>query len=153
MRRKFVLLVFLAAAATSASANDGKDRKIEVFKTQTCACCVAWIARLEEAGFVVDSSDLPIADLMAMKLEFGVPSDRVSCHTTVIADYVIEGHVPAEDIERLVDSGTSAIGLVVAGMPVGSPGMEYGTRREAFNVELIGRDGEISVYASYDAKE
>ncbi|WP_099864926.1 DUF411 domain-containing protein [Pararhizobium haloflavum] len=152
MRREIVLLVFLAAA-TSASADDGEDRKIEVFKTQTCACCVAWVARLEEAGFVVESSDLPMSDLMAMKLELGVPSDRVSCHTAVVADYVIEGHVPAKDIERLVDSGKEAVGLVVAGMPVGSPGMEYGTRRDAFDVELIGRHGEISVFASYDDKE
>jgi hypothetical protein len=152
MRREIVLLVFLAAA-TSASADERENRKIEVFKTQTCACCVAWIARLEEAGFVVESSDLPMSDLMAMKLELGVPSDRVSCHTAVVADYVIEGHVPAKDIERLVDSDTDAIGLVVAGMPIGSPGMEYGTRRDAFDVELVGRDGEIAVYASYEDKE
>lgn len=149
LRAGLVLAALLSATAASASE---ESRAIEVFKTQTCACCVAWIAKLEEAGFQVEANDLPMASLISMKQGMGVPAKLFGCHTAVIADYVIEGHVPPDDIKRLVDSGALAIGLGVAGMPAGSPGMEYGTRRDAFDVERIDETGTTSVFASYEAR-
>jgi hypothetical protein len=143
------LCLFLTAGTAEAF---DEVRKIEVFKTQTCACCVAWIARLEKAGFSVEAQDMQAADLIVMKQELGMPANLVSCHTGLVEGYVIEGHVPPEDIKRLLVSGEQAIGLAVAGMPVGSPGMEYGSRRDAFDVELVREDGSTAIFASYDER-
>lgn len=151
MKSTMALVLAGLLSATAASASE-EARAVEVFKTQTCACCVAWIARLEEAGFEIEAEDLPMASLVSMKQELGVPGKLFGCHTAVVAGYVIEGHVPPADIKRLLDSGVTAVGLGVAGMPVGSPGMEYGTRRDAFDVELFDEAGKTSVFASYDER-
>ena len=124
---------------------------IEVFKTATCGCCHDWIAHLQDAGFAVAAQDLPQDRLTDLKRSIGVPDALVSCHTGWIAGYVIEGHVPAEDIRRLLVDRPDAIGLSVPEMPFGSPGMGPEDQREAYDVILIGRDGRQTVYASYPA--
>ncbi|MCO6388916.1 MULTISPECIES: DUF411 domain-containing protein [unclassified Aliihoeflea] len=125
----------------------------DLARTQSCGCCLAYAKRLEDSGHVVQVSDLPMASLMQMKNELGVPAELAGCHTSKVGNYVIEGHVPAADVERLVSEAPDAVGLAVAGMPVGSPGMEYGDRRDAYDVTLIHRDGSTSVYNSYPAKD
>ena len=124
---------------------------IEVFKTATCGCCHDWIAHLKDAGFAVAAQDLEYVALAELKQTAGVPDALVSCHTGRIAGYVIEGHVPAADIRRLLVERPAAIGLSVPGMPFGSPGMGPEDQREAYDVILIGRDGAANVFASYPA--
>lgn len=124
---------------------------IEVFKTATCGCCHDWIAHLQDAGFAVAAQDLEYVALAELKQTAGVPDALVSCHTGRIAGYVIEGHVPAADIRRLLVERPDAIGLSVPGMPIGSPGMGPEDQREAYDAILIGRDGAANVFASYPA--
>lgn len=123
---------------------------IEVFKTPTCGCCSKWIAHLEAAGFEVESKDLP--DLASLKRENGVPMELGSCHTALVDGYVIEGHVPAADIARLLAERPKVAGLAVPEMPLGSPGMEHPdpSRHQPFDVLSFGSDG-VKIFASHPA--
>lgn len=138
----------LISVATIASA---EALRFDLAKTQSCGCCVAYAKRLEERGHVVETRNLPMATLMEMKVESGIPPEMTGCHTSKVAGYTIEGHVPTEDIERLIAEAPDAIGLAVPGMPMGSPGMEYGESRDAYQVFLINKDGTTSVFNSYSA--
>ena len=115
---------------------------IQVYKTPTCGCCTLWIDHLRASGFVVEATDLP--DLRTLKAMNGVPNELSSCHTATVDGYVIEGHVPASDIRRLLAERPKIAGLAVPGMPMGSPGMEHpdATRHEAYDVIAFGgQDG------------
>ncbi|ESR26965.1 DUF411 domain-containing protein [Lutibaculum baratangense] len=125
---------------------------VDVIKGASCGCCVAWIETLEEAGFSVTSEDVAQGALVQAKMDAGIPADLASCHTAKVDGYVIEGHVPAREIERLLDERPDAIGLAVPGMPLGSPGMEYGDEADAYDVLLVKADGTTEVYASYPAR-
>jgi hypothetical protein len=111
---------------------------ITVYKTPTCGCCTKWIDHLEASGFEVEAKDLP--DLTALKAANGVPGAMASCHTAMVEGYVIEGHVPAADIRRLLAERPAVAGLAVPGMPLGSPGMEHPDprRHEAYDVFAFG---------------
>ncbi len=111
---------------------------IEVYKDPNCGCCSGWVDHLRRNGFVVRAIDTK--DLQAIKARLGVPPDLASCHTAILNGYVIEGHVPAHAIQRLLDIKPEAIGLAVPGMPIGSPGMEGGPP-ETYSVTLFGRNG------------
>ena len=119
-----------------------------VHKSPTCGCCGLWVDHLKEAGFPVEVRDSE--DVMPVKQRLGVPYGKGSCHTAEIAGYFIEGHVPAEDIKRLLAEKPDAKGLVLPGMPMGSPGMEgpEGTARP-YTVELVGRDGTTSSFSQH----
>ena len=119
-----------------------------VHKSPTCGCCGLWVDHLKEAGFPVEVRDSE--DVTPVKQRLGVPYGKGSCHTAEIADYFIEGHVPAEDIKRLLAEKPDAKGLVLPGMPMGSPGMEgpEGTARP-YTVELVGRDGTTSSFSQH----
>lgn len=119
-----------------------------VHKSPTCGCCGLWVDHLKEAGFQVEVRNNE--DVMPVKQRLGVPYGKGSCHTAEIAGYVIEGHVPAEDIKRLLAEKPDAKGLVLPGMPMGSPGMEgaEGTAKP-YTVELVGRDGTTSPFSQH----
>jgi hypothetical protein len=119
---------------------------IEVWKSPDCGCCAEWVKHLAAHGFSVKVNNSGNADIRA---RLGVPSKLGSCHTGLVAGYAIEGHVPADDIKRLLAEKPVAIGLAVPGMPVGSPGMEMDGRRDPYDVRLIARDGTSIVYSSY----
>lgn len=119
---------------------------ITVYKSPSCGCCGDWAIHLEQHGFQVTPVNL--ADLSSVKTRLGVPQQLRSCHTAVIGDFVIEGHVPAEDIKTLV-AQRNGYGLAVPGMPVGSPGMEMGDRKDAFDVIAFDRDGGTSKVKEY----
>jgi hypothetical protein len=121
---------------------------IEVLKTSGCGCCIGWVRHLEEAGYAVTSRDLPIGELMKIKRDAGLTLDLTSCHTGLIGVYVIEGHVPAREIDRLLQEQPDAIGLAVPNMPLGSPGMDFG-EAEPYQVLLVRRDGSTEMYAAY----
>ncbi|RCS29921.1 DUF411 domain-containing protein [Rhodanobacter denitrificans] len=118
----------------------------DVYRDPSCGCCSAWVSYMRAQGYAVTvHQDQPMT---AVKARFGVPSGAMSCHTAVIDGYVIEGHVPAEDIHRLLAERPDARGLAAPGMPMGSPGMEMGAH-ERYDVVLIGRDGSTRVYATH----
>ena len=122
---------------------------IQVWKDPNCGCCKDWIALLEKSGFattVIDQGN------NAARARLGMPQKFGSCHTALVQGYVIEGHVPVADLQRLLKEKPRALGLSVPGMPIGSPGMdgpEYGGRRDPFQVLLIQRDGSTSVFNTY----
>ena len=117
-----------------------------MYKSPTCGCCSEWIKHLEENGFSVKAEDL--RNVNQIKAELGVPNKLRSCHTAKIGDYVIEGHVPAQEITRLLKERPQVKGLAVPGMPMGSPGME-GPRKDRYDVLTFDKNGKSSVYASY----
>lgn len=117
---------------------------ITVYKSPTCGCCAMWVEHLEAAGFDVTSVDR--TDMGVVKDSLGVPGDLSSCHTAVVDGYVVEGHVPAAQVTRLLEERPDALGLAVPGMPIGSPGMEMGDRRDPYDVLLVGEGGEAAVY-------
>mgnify|MGYP001812868351 CR=1 FL=1 len=120
---------------------------VTVYKSPTCGCCSKWIDHLEESGFEVAAVDL--ADLRQVKAMAGIAPEHASCHTARVGDYVIEGHVPAGDIRRLLREQPLARGLAVPGMPLGSPGMEA-PNPQTYQVLLIGQDGGTSVFATHE---
>lgn len=124
---------------------------IHVMKDPNCGCCSAWIEILESDGFAVTTEHSLGTLLMRYKLDNGIPQEMVSCHTGRIEGYMIEGHVPAADIRRLLDERPDAVGLAVPGMPYGSPGMGPESQREAYVVYLIRRDGTTEPFTSYEA--
>jgi len=119
---------------------------VKVYKTPTCGCCHKWVDHLEEAGFKVDATDM--ADVTPVKDENGVDADLRTCHTAVVDGYVIEGHVPAADIKRLLKERPAVAGLAVPGMPMGSPGME-GSRTDPYDVIAFDKEGNRFVFASH----
>lgn len=120
---------------------------ITVYKSPTCGCCQAWVEHLQGDGFRVEVVEM--TDRSAIAEGRGVPRDLGSCHTAVVGDYVVEGHVPASDIRRLLEEAPDAAGIAVPGMPIGSPGMEQGDRVQAYDVVLIGKDGSRTVFARH----
>jgi hypothetical protein len=123
---------------------------IEVWKSATCQCCGKWVTHLEENGFMVKTNAADTTTLDKIKRAAGIGEKLDACHTGKIDGYMIEGHVPASDIKRLVAERPDAIGLTVPGMPVGSPGMEQPDgKTEPYDVLLIKKDGSTEIFASH----
>ncbi len=123
-RRAFLSLAALGGLAAALPVRAGEGVPLVVYHSPTCGCCGAWADHVEAAGFRVRR--LAVEDVAPLKDRFGVDGDLRSCHTAVVGGYVIEGHVPADDIRRLLAERPAATGLAVPGMPMGSPGMEGG---------------------------
>jgi hypothetical protein len=145
-RRQLLVAVAAVPLAVQAQAKP----LVEVWKSPSCGCCKDWVAHMEANGFAVKVHD---TGNTAMRGRLGIPMALGSCHTARVAGYALEGHVPAADVKRLLAQRPQAVGLAVPGMPVGSPGMdgpEYGTRRDRYEVLLVGKDGGHSVFATYN---
>ena len=136
-------------AAADANAGDQALPTVLVYKTPTCGCCNGWVAHLEAAGFTVDARN--VTDIMSVKRDGGVPVAMSSCHTALIDGYVVEGHVPVEQIKRLLAERPDIAGIAVPGMPVGSPGME-GRNPQPYQVLSFGHDGSAGVFAEIDPR-
>ena len=119
---------------------------LEVFKTPWCGCCSAWVEHVREAGFTVNVTE--VQDIAAVSRNNGVPEKLRSCHTAKAGKYVVEGHVPAADIKRLLKEKPDAIGIAVPGMPAGSPGMHHSSAKQPYDTILITSKGE-RVFASH----
>ena len=129
-----------------------KRERIEVWKSPTCGCCKDWIAYLEAEGFEIKTHEVSETAKSAQRRNLGMPEQLGSCHTGVVRGYVLEGHVPAREIRRLLADRPPALGLAVPGMPIGSPGMDgpaYGGRKDPFNVLLVQRNGTSAVFHAY----
>ena len=139
-----------AGAASSQVAATSRDAspRLHVHKSASCGCCSVWIEHMRDAGFTVTSTD--VDNVNAIKERVGVPLGKGSCHTAEVDGYFIEGHVPADDVKRLLAERPDAKGLVVPGMPAGSPGMEMPDgRTQPYIVELVRDDGSTSEFARH----
>jgi hypothetical protein len=134
-----------APVPAQAVANPAQGTPMVVYKTPTCGCCRAWVDHVRAAGFAVEVRDMP--DVQPVKHEHGVPGHLGSCHTAVVDGYVVEGHVPADVIRRMLRERPQVAGIAVPGMPAGSPGMEVpGGRKDPYDIIAFARDGKVSVY-------
>lgn len=123
-------------------------KDIHVYKSPTCGCCTDWVDHLKDNGFKVEVTETN--NLNPLKQDAGLPPSLASCHTAFVGDYVIEGHVPANDIHRLIAEAPKAKGLAVPGMPVGSPGMEMGDRKDPYQVLMFNESGQTRVFAEHN---
>ena len=146
-RRLILSLGAVAAFVPGASFAEGET--LHVAKSLTCGCCGAWVDHMRQAGFNVEVENLEYDALQALKARLGISPRHASCHTARIAGYVIEGHVPAPDVRRLLQDRPQGIGLTVPGMPIGSPGMEMGDEREPYDVVLIKPDGSGETFQAH----
>jgi hypothetical protein len=153
MKRRPALLALAGALASSSSWAQAPKTAVkpalEVWKDPNCGCCQLWVEHLQAHGFEVKVHDVGNT---AVRKRLGLPERLGSCHTASVAGYVIEGHVPAVDILRLLRQKPQALGLAVPGMPIGSPGMDgevYKGRRDAYEVLLVQRDGSTRTFAKY----
>ena len=121
---------------------------VTVHKNASCGCCVLWVEHMQAAGFRVDVRN--IDNMEPVKSRLGIPVGKGSCHTAEVGGYFVEGHVPAEDVKRLLADKPDAKGLVLPGMPMGSPGMEMPDgRTEPYTVEIVDRQGATSAFAQH----
>ncbi len=149
-RRTFIasLTASMAALAAPALAGDVLP-EVHVTKDPTCGCCAKWIEHLRASGFPVSVTEGPVAPA---RVRLGVPRELASCHTATVDGYVLEGHVPAAEVRRLLDERPAATGLAVPGMPMESPGMEVGGEPAEYEVILFGPSGR-SAFARYRGGE
>lgn len=151
MKSRFLLAVASLAIIGSPALAD--TLSFQVAKTASCGCCNAWVEHIRAAGHEVETSDMGMGSLAQHKIELGIKPQHAACHTATVNGYVIEGHVPVADIERLLKLRPQAIGLSAPGMPSGSPGMEMGSYREAYDVVLVKLDGTSEVWSHYEEKQ
>jgi hypothetical protein len=150
-KRRLVLgqLAALAAAIGAPAVRAASPATIEVWKSPTCGCCGKWVDHMKANGFAVTAND--VGNLAGWRAKHGMPSKYASCHTARVGGFTLEGHVPAADVQRLLREHPNAIGLAVPNMPTGSPGMEVGNTRDAYDVLLILRDGSARTFNHYPA--
>lgn len=139
-------IAIMGALLMNPKPSQAEDHQITVYKSPTCGCCKKWVSHLEENGFKVETVDMH--DLSMIKSMSGINPKLSSCHTARVDGYTVEGHVPADDIKRLLEERPHVKGLAVPGMPMGSPGME-GPRKDAYDVLAFGEDEQTTVFASH----
>lgn len=139
----FPVLLLMSNAARAGA------KHLEVMSTNGCGCCLAWVKHVEAGGYTVTLTNLPMADLVRKKMAAGLKPELYSCHTAMIEGYVVEGHVPSIDIDRLMLDRPDAIGLTVPGMPTGSPGMGEPDPASPYEVLLVRRDGTTEVFSRH----
>jgi hypothetical protein len=140
------LALTTAAVRTTPSDLAAKKPVITVYKDPGCGCCKSWIEHLIKHGYRVNAKDTP--EMKEVKQTLGVPSGLAACHTGMVNGYLIEGHVPAADIDRLLEQRPKIAGLAVPGMPMGSPGMEGG-QAQHYQVLTFDKSGKTTVFASH----
>jgi hypothetical protein len=148
-RRKFLklgLFGFFLAPFIRPGLGASALPEVAAFRNPGCSCCESWVQHLRQAGFRVSMSDDP--DLPARRKKLGMPESLAGCHLATVGSYVVDGHVPAQDIIRLLDDKPDALGLAVPGMPMGSPGMEGGDA-EPFAVLIVARDGSTREFSRH----
>ena len=153
---KFFSLAAIAALVACsdkpAEVTQQADNFVEVWKTPTCGCCAEWVDHLKENGFTVKVNDVSNTD--SFRAALGMPREYGSCHSARVGGYAVEGHVPADDIKKLLAEKPDAVGLAVPAMPMGSPGMEhpdFPEKRAEYDVLLVKKGGAFTSYTHYDA--
>lgn len=147
MKPILMILASILVLAGCESKPPPNQPAIEVWKSPTCSCCSKWVSHLRDNGFVATVNNENAMNPLKTKL--GVPPEFASCHTALVDGYVIEGHVPAQDIHRLLAEKPEAAGLAVPGMPIGSPSMEQGKRRDPYTTMLFDTRGQSTAFQSH----
>ena len=143
-RRKMLLVLSMMASATYRIRGQ-QSPKVDIYKDPTCGCCGKWVTHLKTEGFATTVTD--VRDIAAVKAKYRVPDQLRSCHTALVGGFVIEGHVPASDVRRLLEERPKVVGLAVPGMPTGSPGME-GPNGRPYDVLTFDAAGKTTVYST-----
>ncbi len=138
------LAIAVSALVLGSAANAAA---LTIYKSASCGCCAKWVEHVEKHGFTV--TVVNVDDVMAVKAKAGIPDKLASCHTSKVGGYVVEGHVPAADIKKLLAQKPKAKGIAVPGMPMGAPGMEHGDHRQPYQTLLIKADGSTAVFAQH----
>lgn len=147
-RRSLTTLALAAILAWAGSvwmAAQTAKPQMTVYKSATCGCCSKWVEHMQANGF--DVKAVNVDDIDKVKRERGVPADAASCHTAIVNGYVVEGHVPADAVQKMLKEKPAIAGIAVPGMPMGSPGMEVpGGQKDAFNVVSFDKSGKTAIY-------
>ncbi len=146
--RRTMIGLTLAAIPAVACSKPAKAAEVNVYKSPSCGCCGAWIDHLRASGLNIVVHEMEEVSPIAKKA--GVPDDARSCHTAIVDGYFVEGHVPASDIRKLLRERPKARGIAVPGMPIGSPGMEQGGRKDAYATLIVDRGGATRVFARHN---
>ena len=144
---KNIFSVFVFSSVALAGHAEELLPEITVYKSAACGCCSEWIEHLRENGFQVKARN--VSNLNSYKQKANLPYGLGSCHTGFVEGYAVEGHVPAEDIKRLLKEKPDIQGIAVPGMPMGSPGMDFGSEKESYQTLSYTRDGAIEVFARH----
>jgi len=155
MKLLIAMAVITIAAMVPPSGSNASDERpaiqslpvVEMTKRANCGCCTAWAEHLRAEGFEVRITESD--ELWNVKRRAGIPKSLDACHTAKVGGYIVEGHVPASDIKRLLSERPDVKGIAVPGMPIGSPGMEAGDRTEPYNVLSFDANGRTEVFQSY----
>lgn len=154
--RKPLLMMLSAALALGAAAFVSAQTKpvssripIVVYKTATCGCCGMWVEHMRQNGFQPEVHDVSAAEVRAVSAKAGLKDEGTSCHTAKVGNYIVEGHVPASDVHRMLKEKAPIAGIAAPGMPIGSPGMEMGGRTEKYNVVSFTKDGATKVFSTH----
>ena len=139
--------ILLASNMAVAAEEAVADKEMTVYRSPTCGCCEKWIDHVKQNHFVI--KDIISDDMQAIKQKYGVPEKLASCHTAIVDGYVIEGHVPAADIQKLLKTKPKVTGISAPGMPMGSPGMEVGSRQDDFDVMSFDSAGNVQVFSEH----
>jgi hypothetical protein len=146
--RQFAIgLITISAVLLLAAPSLADSTEMTVYRDPSCRCCGGWIDHLAEQGF--QPTEVSTAEVETLKQQYHVPDHLTSCHTAIVQGYVIEGHVPAQDIQRLLAERPDVAGITVPGMPVGTPGMEDGDRRDSFTVFSFDDQGNVTPFSQY----
>ena len=146
-RRFFLQTGALASLAWLPALAAKSGPEVHVFKSPTCGCCGHWVEHMQAAGFTVKVTE--VSDTAGTRQRLGMPQRYGSCHTATVGGYLLEGHVPAAEVRRLLAAGPKALGLAAPGMPPAAPGMDVPGNDDPYDVLLIGSDGQSTVFASY----
>lgn len=145
MRKPFRLAIAAGLLVLGSAAHAAAT--LTVFKSPTCGCCAKWVEHVEKHGFTVKVVN--VEDIMAVKAKAGIPNKLASCHTSTVGGYVVEGHVPASDIRKLLAQKPKAKGIALPGMPLGAPGMDQGGQSQPYEVLLLKADGQTSSFSRH----
>jgi hypothetical protein len=138
-------ILFLALITSSVFAMEGKT--MTVYKSPSCGCCSKWVDIMKSKGFEVKT--IETNEVNTIKQKAGLQAGQTSCHTAFVDGYVVEGHVDYSAVKKMLDEKPNIIGITVPGMPIGSPGMEQGNTKQAYNVLSVNKDGSIGVYEAH----
>ncbi|MCK5877150.1 MAG: DUF411 domain-containing protein [Candidatus Marithrix sp.] len=151
MKNYFHKILVILLFVISSNGYTAEVQEITVYRSPNCGCCSGWIKHLQDHQFKV--IDIKTDNMGELKQKYGVNEKLASCHTAIIDGYVIEGHVPATDIKQLLSEKPDVIGLTVPEMPVGTPGMEMGNRKDPFSVLTFDKNGNTTVFKQYNNQE
>jgi hypothetical protein len=129
----------------------GKPVDIVIYRSPSCECCGKWLEHIKNNNFIV--KDIVTDDVQTVKDKYGVSAAMASCHTAIVDGYVIEGHVPANDIMNLLKTKPKVVGIAVPGMPKGTPGMEMGDRKDSYKVMSFDKENHYAVFNSYEGAQ